>query len=394
MDHFAHRKSRPQTQRGIALVAVLIFSAIFIISGLAFFSLSSYESGLFERRKEAAQAFCNAESGVERARWVLVNTLSKSKAQADSAGMEVEVVEIDENGEVVREGQDLIDFYHDVRVSSRGLERGQERELQVVFTPALEYAAGSAHNVKFHGGSNDGSWADFFDRFNDVYIDGKLQYGNQLIGEDQYKYDVALQADVSLPDCFNSKSDFKDHFQSMADTVYDEDKFFGKDGGTWHTVGDDKIVFVKGDVEIRENVDRWWEKAVDVTVIATGDITVNSGHSGEDDRLVLIAYKDVTMKSNQASDVLNSVILAGKRFQTQGYWGWAGGRGTINGLVMAENIDMKGYDPLEQSGGWNIIQNIEILLMNGGIEVLESETGVLPMDLDRKDWAEVVGEEG
>jgi hypothetical protein len=392
MDHFTHRKSRPQTQKGIALVAVLIFSAIFIISGLAFFSLSSYEAGLFQRRQEAAQAFCNAESGAERARWVLVNTLSKSKAQVDSAGMEVRVVELDENGEVIREGQDLIDFYHDVRVTSRGLERGQERELQVVFAPALEYATGAARNAKFYGRANDGSWADFFDRFNDVYIDGKLQYGNRLIGEDEYKYEVACQGDVSLPDFFDSKSDFKDHFQSMADTVYDEDKFFGKDGGTWHTVGDDQIVFVKGDVEIGENVDRWWEKAVDVTVIATGDITVNSGDSGEDDRLVLIAYKNVTMKGNRSSDVLNSVILAGNKFETKGYWGWAGGRGTINGLVMAEDIDMRGYDPLERSGGWKILQDLEILMMNGGIEVLESETEALPMWLNQKSWTEVAGE--
>ena len=56
MYHFTHRKSRAQTQKGIALVAVLIFSAIFIISGLAFFSLSSYEAGLFQRRQEEAQA--------------------------------------------------------------------------------------------------------------------------------------------------------------------------------------------------------------------------------------------------------------------------------------------------------------------------------------------------
>ena len=247
----------------------------------------------------------------------------------------------------------------------------------MVFAPALEYAVGAARNVKFYGRDNDGSWADFFDRFNDVYIDGKLQYGNRLIGEDEYKYDVACQGDVSLPDFFDSRSDFRDYFQSMADTVYDGDKFFGKRGGTWHTVGDDQIVFVKGDVEIGENVDRWWQKAVDVTVIATGDITVNSGDSGDDDRLVLIAYKNVTMKGNRSNDVLNSVILAGQTFKARGYRGWAGGRGEINGLVTAKNIDMKGYDPLERSGGWKIVQDMETLMMNGGIEVLESDIPAL-----------------
>ena len=120
-------------------------------------------------------------------------------------------------------------------------------------------------------------------------------------------------------------------------------------------------VFVEGDVVIRRNVDTWWDKSMDVTVIATGDITVNSGMNGEDDRLVLIAFEDVTMKGLGIWDELNAVILAGEEFKTQGYWSAAGGGGVIDGFVMAKNVDMMGFDPVEQwqfKRGWEIYQDL------------------------------------
>ncbi len=395
MGFLTHLKSNIKGQNGSALVAVVIFSAAFIISGLAFFSLGGYEAGLFERRREAAQAFCYAESGVERARWVLDNTWSKSKAMADSVSMNVEAVEIDANGQVVRQGDDLIDFAHDVRVTSRGIEQGRERELQVVFTPGLDYAVGAAHHATFHGSANDGSWRDFFDRFNDVYIEGGLKYGHHVNGEDPHKYDEASQSDVSLPDYFKTLPSFRNHFQSMADTVYTTDKFFGKQGMNWHTVGDDQIIFVNGDVVINQNVDRWWNKSVDVTIIATGNITVNSGQNDGDDRLVLIARNNVTMKGAGFTNELNAVIFAGNEFRTKGYTSWTGGGGQLNGFVLANNVDMRGYDPFEAwplKQGWEINQSIETLLMNGGIGVFQTDPGSIPLSLKQKNWAELAPE--
>ncbi len=392
MDFLTHSKSNIKGQSGSALVAVVIFSAVFIISGLAFFSLGGYEAGLFERRREAAQAFCYAESGVERARWVLNNTWSKSKAMVDSTGMRVKAVEIDANGQVVRQGDDLIDFAHDVRVISRGLERGRERELQVVLTPGLEYAVGAENDVTFHGSANDGSWRDFFDRFNDVYIEGGLKYGNNLNGPDENKYDEASQSGISLPDYFDDLPSFRGNFQGMADTVYTTDKVFGKQGMNWHTVGDDQIIFVDGDVVINHNVDRWRNKAVDVTIIATGDITVNSGQNDTDDRLVLIALNDVIMKGAGFSNELNGVVFAGNDFITKGYSSWAGGGGQLNGFVLANNVDMRGYDPFEGwplKQGWEISQSIETLLMNGGIGVFQTDPGSIPLSLKQKNWAEL-----
>ncbi|KPL19174.1 MAG: hypothetical protein AMJ92_04720 [candidate division Zixibacteria bacterium SM23_81] len=395
MDSFIMRfltqlKSREKAQDGMAVMTILVFLAMFIISGLAFFSLGSYEAGLFERRSEVAQAFCNAESGTGRARWVLVETRSKSKAQVDNADMQVEAAEIDASGQAVREDQDLIDFYHDVRVSSRGFEREQESKVLAVFTPGLEYALGAAHNVRFHGGPNDGSWSDHSCQVNDVYIDGGVRYGNKLIGEDDYKYDQANRSDISLPDYFNDLSSFRNHFQSMADTVYWTNKSFGVSSN-----GDDTpIIFVEGDVEINKNVDKYWEKSLDVAIIATGNITVTSGTTDEDDRLVLVAFKDVTMVGNGLADVLNAVILAGRQFKTS-CMGSPGGTGVINGFVLAWDMDLKGHDP--QDGGpvtfgWHVNASYEIVSLHGGWQALQSLIGEVPLDLHQKNWKEVTPE--
>lgn len=380
-------KSREKAQDGMAVMAILIFLAIFIISGLTFFSIGSYEAGLFERRREVAQAFCNAESGAHRAHWVLTKTRSKSRAQADSSGMEVDVAEIDVNGQVIREDQDLIDFYHDVRVSSRGFEREQESKLLVVFTPGLEYALGAAHNVRFHGGPNDGSWSDHSCKVNDVYIDGGVLYGNMLTGEDDYKYDQANQSDISLPQYFDDISSFRNHFQGMVDTLYWTDKSFGVSSNG----GDTPIIFVEGDVEINKNVDKYWEKSLNVAIIATGNIEVTSGTTDQDDRLVLVAFKDVTMVGNGLADVLNAVILAGRQFKTT-CTGSPGGTGVINGFVLAWDMDLKGHDP--QDGGpvtfgWHVNASYQVVSLHGGWEALQSLIGEVPLDLHQESWKEV-----
>jgi len=86
-----HRKLRLKKQKGSALVTVLVLFLVLSITGLAFFSLSSYDAGLAERRREEAQSFCNAESGAERARWALLETWSKSSSEIDSAGLVADV---------------------------------------------------------------------------------------------------------------------------------------------------------------------------------------------------------------------------------------------------------------------------------------------------------------
>ena len=101
MGLFSLLKTKKSSQRGVALVAVMIIMGILIIIALAFYALGAYEAGLYERRRELEVAFCRAESGVERARWVLLETGSKSAALIDSAGINVyEVEEIDAGGDI------------------------------------------------------------------------------------------------------------------------------------------------------------------------------------------------------------------------------------------------------------------------------------------------------
>jgi hypothetical protein len=265
--------------------------------------------------------------------------------------------------------------------------RKQESKLLAVFSPGLEYALGAAHNVRFHGDPNDGSYLDHSCKVNDVYIDGGVRYGNKLIGEDDYKYDQAQRSDISLPDYFDDLSSFRNHFQSLADTVYWADKSFGVSSN-----GDDTpIIFVEGDVEINKNVDKYWEKSLDMAIIATGNITVTSGTTEEDDRLVLVAFKDVTMVGNGLADALNAIILAGRRFKTS-CTGSPGGTCVINGFVLAWDMDLKGHDPQDEGPvtfGWHVNASFDVVSLHGGWEALQSLIGAVPLDLHRKHWVEM-----
>jgi hypothetical protein len=379
-------------EKGSALISVVVFAIILTIAGLAFFSLSSYDAGLYQRRHEASQALASAESGAERARWALLAAWSKSTAQIDSIGILTVVEEIDGSGQPTRTGEDIIDFAHEVRIQATGSDGQVQRKLEVILEPGLAYALGAANDVNFHGGANDGSWADFFDRYNDVIITGGIQYGGQINGNGEGKYDDASQGDISLPDYFDNVSAFTNQFQSLADTVYSGDKHFGYWSWTWHGVGSDDIIFVDGDVEIDRHVENYSGTSIDKTIIATGDITVNSGMSDSNDRLVLIAYGDVIMKGAGIGDEMWAVILAGGDFTTQGYWSWAGGGGYIHGFVLANEVDMMGYDIFEQihlKEGWWIEQDLGVIMMNGGISVLQGQPGVLPLSLNQKSWAEM-----
>jgi hypothetical protein len=317
---------------------------------------------------------------------------SKSTAQTDSVGLQTVVEEIDDSGQPTRTGEDIIDFAHEVRIQSTGSDGQLQRKLEVILEPGLAYAIGAANDVTFHGGANNGGWADFFDRFNEVIITGGIKYGHQMNGNGEGKYDEASQGDISLPDYFSDITSFTNQFQGLADTVYSGNQHFGYYGWSWHGVGDDDIIFVDGDVEIDRHVDNYSGQSIDKTIIATGDITVNSGKSGSDDRLVLISYGDVTMKGMGMQDEIWAVILAGGLFETKGYWSWAGGGGYIHGFVLATDVDMMGYDMFEQihiKEGWWIEQDLGVIMMNGGISVLQGQVGVLPLSLNRKSWAEV-----
>jgi hypothetical protein len=404
MGLFSQLKSKERSQKGVALVAVMIILGILIIIALAFYALGAYEAGLYERRRELEVAFCRAESGVERARWVLLETGSKSAALIDSAGINVyEVVEINPSGEVVNQGIDQIDFMHHVRVRSQGIEKGQVRELVVEFAPGLRYAVATSQHITFHGGSNDWSPPDVIDIVNDVYIDGGLLYDHHINHPDwPYKYDWARPDTVLIPDYLKTMPNFQAYFQPMATPghVYlpPANKFWGDPGGgnPWVELPNNTIAFVQGNVDISENViERWDTTSVDVTICATGNITVTNGKNDDDDRLVLISLGNIIFEGSGADKSLNAVVATGSEVWTTGLTGGGagGGEGGIHGVVLVcKNIDMRGYDPAEIypfRRGWTITCRIETVLLNGGIIVLPALNWGPLMDLHRTSWAEV-----
>jgi hypothetical protein len=60
--------SRPSSEAGYALLTVTIFVLVIVISGLAFFAMSSYETEGAMYRQESSEAFSLADGAIERAR--------------------------------------------------------------------------------------------------------------------------------------------------------------------------------------------------------------------------------------------------------------------------------------------------------------------------------------
>ena len=398
---FKHLKSPQQAQRGIALVAVLIIAGVLIIIALAFYSLGAYEAGLYERRWELTQAFAKAESGVERARRQLLDNQSKSDALYNFDGINVyEVVELNPAGNPTRLGMDLIDFWHRVRISAKGIVNGLEREVVVIFEPGLSYAVATSQQITFHGGPNDWSAADALDHVNDAYIQGGLIYDHHINHPDfPYKYEWARPDTVVIPDWLKTQPNFRSTFQPMATIEYNSNQFWGNPGGgnPWSELPNNSIVYVRGSVDISENViEHWNTQSVDVTIIATGTITWTNGRNDDDDRLVLIGLQNVVFEGNPGTGATsNAFIVAGNEARTTniGGGGVAGGSGEVNGMVwICKNIDMRGHDTVDvypSRLGWNLNQRIETILLNGGIAVLPFLNLGGLFELHRVSWAEV-----
>jgi hypothetical protein len=389
-------KNKLRGQRGSALVAVFIVGLVLTITGLAFFSMGAYEAHLYQRRWEQNQAFCWAESALDKASWTLIQTRSKSAAMIDTVGLEVlEVNEIDADGNVINEGTDEISFIDDVRIRVRGTEGQQQRELEVIFEPALSYAVATGQHITFHGTSNDWSAADAIDDVNDVYINGGLTYDHHINHPDEpWKYDWARPDVIVEPAYMHNQSSFQNYFKPQADLYLQGDQSWGWNGSGWDELDPNaSVVYVKGKVDINLNVwGNWQSESHDVTIIATGNITVTNGSNGDDDRLVLISMGDVKMEGDGTGDGFNGFVMSGNKAMTRGIGsGDVGGQGELRGVIyFCHNIDMKGYDPVEEyphRGGWKVTQRLETVLMNGGIQVIPTAFGDI-FTLRRTSWEE------
>ena len=72
MNHNRKYGARPGSEAGFALFAVIIFAVIVGLSGLAFFSMTSYEFKSAENQQRSSEAFYLADGAVELARGALL----------------------------------------------------------------------------------------------------------------------------------------------------------------------------------------------------------------------------------------------------------------------------------------------------------------------------------
>jgi len=64
------------------------------------------------------------------------------------------------------------------------------------------------------------------------------------------------------------------------------------------------VIFVDGDVNVVFNAQQWWgAPAADLTIASTGDITIVQPVNGPDDRLTLVAYRDVFTGGTNLSEL-------------------------------------------------------------------------------------------
>ena len=188
---------------------------------------------------------------------------------------------------------------------------------------------------------------------------------------------------------------FKNYFKPQADITLNGNQSWGWNGGGWDELDPNaSIVYVKGKVDINRNVwADWADESQDVTIIATGDITITNGINDDDDRMVLISLSNVRMEGDGTSDGFNGFVLAGNMVITDGIGGGGsdGGRGELRGMIyFCHHIDMRGYDPVEEypyQHGWRVTQRSETVLMNGGIQVIPTVLNNV-LTISRKAWSE------
>lgn len=119
---------------------------------------------------------------------------------------------------------------------------------------------------------------------------------------------------------------------------YSGDTTFGPESGApylWDTVPDDtNIVFVDGDVDIYFNPDAW-DGERDITIVSTGDVTIVEPCNGDNDRLTLVSYGDISTGgiNIQFIDFIDSNMNAYSHGDFYAYYG-----GDTEGTIISNGI--------------------------------------------------------
>lgn len=145
-DDLTPRGVTPGNQRGMAMITVLIFSLVFIIGMLAFFTVAGYEAKQAEIREHSTQAFFLADGAIERAKGELLGNgrWDDGYAWTNSDGGRYKLTVTD----TTWQGQDATKFY------AEGVFGRSKRDVEVfanIDPPGFGIAILALGNIRTQG---------------------------------------------------------------------------------------------------------------------------------------------------------------------------------------------------------------------------------------------------
>jgi hypothetical protein len=160
----------PKNEKGIALMTVLVFSFIFLILTMTFFTVASYEAGQAENRENSTRAFYMADGAIEKAKAKLLTdgadwTTGFPKTAQDNGFFKLTV------DTVLYQGA-----YHS-RFYAEGYFARAKRDVEVIadIVPAtLGLSIYARHNIELRG---------------NICLDGHAHADGEIDGEDHFDLD-------------------------------------------------------------------------------------------------------------------------------------------------------------------------------------------------------------
>ena len=288
------------SQSGMALVTVTIFTFVLLVLGTTFLTLATSERVLTSEEVQRAQAFYLAEAGIE-----------KAIAFMKVAGNEYFVGAINENfGDGSYSVTVSDDLLRAVKIiASTGIFQGEQKTItvEVQLVPAFFrntftspgdllffgiFAAAHAHGTTWLSGEYDPSgW----------FLD--MQFDELVEGVDPNQTTLRFP-DMNGNSIVNEFSDFVLFFQNEVQQLDPSEVIWIQTDGTvdiWprRDYTGKKIIFVEGSAPGTGNVNiwfdsgSWWESGQDVTVVSTGGVTyIQPLQNPSDNRLSVICWDD------------------------------------------------------------------------------------------------------
>jgi hypothetical protein len=375
-------KIKVLNQKGMALIATLIFVFVLVTFGIALLTMTNNESKLSTLQKESTRAFYVAETGIEKALWYINvspdNTegldwrTTQDNPYYDGSSEEYFNVWVTTDGTDSDGKANKIKFISNGIVNKGGEFNKGNRSIEVKLIKGIAQNNSLAYNYAI--------FTDDYMRINgNIYVNGDVHSNGDIDVSggsfDLVNGDATAAGTVSgYPSGISGAGK-----QEVPVIVFDTYKSIAKGeiepeiGGVYYGDGTSKIFstnqtltginFVDGDIIIKPPLDKLIIK--DGAIIATGKITVEGNpdieiiHSeGYDNPLAIIAQGDITLGGNVHGE---GVI------QTNGTF-------TLNGTINIERGCIVAEDGIFNGGGgdMNVVYDNGLqddIVVGTGIEI-------------------------